>query len=105
MDDAVVHVGTVVCVKEGLITIVGVDAAAVAQSGRVGSWGGQVFGKIASKMMVLIMLFSKVLRGGGWILTRRASTQAELSPGQRGMETDWFGLVVRLVRFQLSSSR
>jgi hypothetical protein len=66
-------------------------SAAVAQSGRVGSWGGQVFGKIASKMMVMIMLFSKVLRGGGWILTRRASTQAELSPGQRGMETTKFG--------------
>jgi hypothetical protein len=32
-------------------------SAAVAQSGRVGSWGEQVFGKIASKMMVMIMLF------------------------------------------------
>ena len=62
-----------------------------AQSGRVGSWGEQVLGKIASKMMVMIMLFSKVLRGGGWIWTRRASTQAETRPGRRGMETAKFG--------------
>ena len=40
-------------------------SAAVAEFGRVGAWGEQVLGKIASKKTVIIMLFFQVLRGGG----------------------------------------
>jgi hypothetical protein len=47
----------------------------------VGAWGEQVLGKIASKKTVIIMLFSQVLRGGGWFQRDGMSTQAESSPG------------------------
>ena len=42
-------------------------------------------------MMVIIMHFFKSLARGRVVSTRRASTQAELSPGQRGMEAAKFG--------------
>jgi len=49
-------------------------SAAVAQFGRVGAWGEQVLGKIASKKTVIIMLFFPSLaRGwGGFNATERA---------------------------------
>ena len=61
-------------------------AERVAQFGRVGSWDGQVLGKIASKMIMVIMLFSQVLRGGRESLTRRNEHTSAVETKGRGME-------------------
>jgi hypothetical protein len=67
-----------------------------AQSGRVGSWGEQVLGKIASKMMVMIMLFFQSLARGRVDFDATGEHTSAVSPGRRGMETGKFRPVLVL---------
>ena len=80
-------------------------AERVAQFGRVGFRGKQVLGKMASKMIVMTMLFFQVLRGGRESLTQRNEHTSAVETKGHGMQPAKFGHSVRLVRFQLSSSR
>ena len=66
-------------------------SAAVAQSGRVGSWGGQVLGKIASKMMVIIMLFFQSLARGrvDFDATGEHTSGVEARPARNGESQVW----------------
>jgi len=66
-------------------------SVAVAQSGRVGSWGEQVLGKSASKMMVIIMLFSTSL--ARWRVDFDATSEhtsgVESRPARNGVCQVW----------------
>jgi hypothetical protein len=61
-------------------------AERVAQFGRVGAWGKQVLGKIASKMIVRIMLFFTSLARGRVVLTRRNEQTSEVETRGCGMK-------------------
>jgi hypothetical protein len=62
-----------------------------AQSGRVGSWGEQVLGKIASKMMVMIMLFFQSLARGrvDFDATGEHTSGVEARPARNGDSQVW----------------
>src|ERR1035437_7099939 len=62
-----------------------------AQSGRVGSWGEQVLGKIASKMMVIIMLFFQSLARGrvDFDATGEHTSGVEARPARNGDSQVW----------------
>jgi hypothetical protein len=78
-DDRVVALGNHRRFAENPAQITGASAA-VAEFGRVGAWGEQVLGKIASKKTVIIMLFSQVLRGGGMVSMRRNEHTSGVEP-------------------------
>jgi hypothetical protein len=57
----------------------------------VGSWGEQVLGKIASKMMVMIMLFFQSLARGRVDFDATGEHTSGVEARPRGMETAKFG--------------
>jgi hypothetical protein len=67
------------------------EAERVAQFGRVGSWGEQVLGKIASKMIVMIMLFFPSLARGPGVFnaTKRAHKRSRNQGTRNGAGEVW----------------
>jgi hypothetical protein len=70
----------------------------------VGSWGEQVLGKIASKMMVMIMLFFQSLARGrvDFDATGEHTSGVEARPARNGDSQVWSRL---LKRYLLSHAR